>query len=162
MPYDVRSVANYVLVTARRLDITVTNISVNKVVYFLHAWFLAKAGAPLVTAKIEAWDYGPIFRELYMQFKPFGAEPITSLATRRNPTTAKEEICPVGLEREDEEFLRPLLLRYLNMSPGMLVRLSHEPGGPWDQVYNHPGESKPGMRISDEAIKQHFKCQTRH
>ncbi|MGT2503255.1 Panacea domain-containing protein [Bradyrhizobium guangxiense] len=162
MPYDVRSVANYVLETAQRLDITVTNISVNKIVYFLHAWFLAKTGQPLVTAKIEAWDYGPVFRELYMQFKPFGAGRITVLATRRNPSTAKEEVCPVGIKREDEEFLLPLLLRYLQMTPASLVRLSHESGGPWDQVYNHSGESNPGMRISDEAIQQYFRCQTRH
>jgi uncharacterized phage-associated protein len=162
MPYDVRSVANFVLEAAARLDITVTNISVNKITYFLHAWFLAKTGRPLVSAKIEAWDYGPVFRELYMQFKPFGSGRITTFATRRNSITAREEICPASLERQDEEFLRPLLLRYLDMSPATLVRLSHEPGGPWDQVYNHSGESNPGMRISDEAIRQYFRCQTRH
>ncbi|UGA43008.1 DUF4065 domain-containing protein [Bradyrhizobium quebecense] len=162
MPYDVRAIANLVLQTAERLDITVTNIAINKIVYFLHAWYVAKTGKPLVTAKIEAWHYGPVFRELYTQFKRFGASKISARATRRNPLTAQEEECPSDVDPTDWEFLRPLLIRYLGMSSSSLIELSHTPDGPWDQVYNHSGESNPGMRISDEILRRHFESQTRH
>jgi len=162
MPYDVRAIANLVLQTAERSNITVTNITINKIVYFLHAWYLAKTGNPLVSAKIEAWDYGPVFRELYTQFRPLGAKKILARATRRNPLTAQEEECPAEIDAADLAFLEPLLNRYLRMSPSSLVGLSHTPDGPWDQVYNHSGESNPGMRISDEIIRRYFECQTRH
>lgn len=162
MPYDVRTVANLVLDLADRLNAEVTNITINKIVFFLHAWYLAKTGSPLVTAKIEAWNYGPVFRELYWEFKEFGKGRITSRAMRRNPATAKKELCKEPFTDADLEFLHPLLEKYLKLSASKLVELSHESGGPWDQVYNHAGESNPGMKISDELIRDFFRKQTRH
>lgn len=162
MTYDVRSVANLVLDFADRMNIQVTNITINKVVFFLHAWYLAKTGTPLVSAKIEAWNYGPVFRELYWEFKEFGKDRITSRAMRRNPATAEKELCKESFTDSDLEFLNPLLEKYLGLSAGKLVELSHEPGGPWDRVYNHLGESNPGMKISDEIIRDFFTEQTRH
>lgn len=162
MAYDVRAIANLVLDRADQTDSEVTNITINKIVFFLHAWYLAKAGSPLVTAKIEAWNYGPVFRELYWEFKRFGADKITSRAMRRNPATMDKELCDEPVTEADLAFLRPLIDKYLKMSAGRLVELSHVAGGPWDQVYNHPGESNPGMRISDKLIRDFFKRQTRH
>lgn len=162
MPYDVRSVANLILDYAERQNAEVTNITINKIVFFLHAWYLAKTGNPLVTAKIEAWDYGPVFRELYWEFKGFGKDKISSKATRRNPTTTEKEICTEPFSEADLAFLKPLLDKYLKLSASKLVELSHVAGGPWDRVYNHQGESNPGMRISDEIIRDFFEKQTRH
>jgi uncharacterized phage-associated protein len=162
MPYDVRSIANLVLDFAKEKNTEVTNITINKIVFFLHGWYLAKSGSPLVTAKIEAWDYGPVFRELYWEFKNFGSKAISTKATRRNPNTTQKEICTEAFSEADLAFLRPLVERYLKMSAGKLVELSHVAGGPWDQVYNHEGESNPGMRISDDLIRDFFGKQTRH
>lgn len=162
MAYDVRAIANLVLRAGSQNGISITNLSLNKILYFLHAWYLAKTGRPLVNAKIEAWNYGPVFREIYSEFKALGERPIESLATRRNPKTAEVEICEVAITDEDLGFIRPVLDKYIKMSAYQLVSLSHEEGGPWDVVYNHDGGSNPGMRISDEIIRQHFSQQTRH
>jgi uncharacterized phage-associated protein len=162
MAYDVRSVANLVLDFAEQLGATVSNITINKIVFFLHAWYLAKTGTPLVSAKIEAWDYGPVFRELYWEFNAFGKEPISTRAMRRNPTTTNKEVSVDIFAPDDLAFLRPLLERYLKMPVGKLIELSHVKEGPWDRVYNHPSESNPGMRISDEIIREFFQKQTRH
>jgi uncharacterized phage-associated protein len=162
MPYDVRAIANLVLDFAERAEIDVTNVTINKIVFFLHAWYLVKTGNPLVSAKIEAWEYGPVFRELYGEFKQCGREPISGRATRRNPSTAQKEVCKENFSYEDLQFIKPLLQKYLALSAGKLIELSHVRGGPWDQVYNHTSESNPGMRISDEIIRRYFKEQTRH
>jgi uncharacterized phage-associated protein len=162
MAYDVRAVANLVLDLAEHLGVDVTNITINKIIFFLHGWYLTKTGEPLVSAKIEAWDYGPVFRELYVEFKQFGSKPISTRAMRRNPSTAEKETCVGNFTEHDLGFLRPLIEKYVVLSAGKLVELSHVRGGPWDQVYNHPGESNPGMRISDELIRQYFRAQTRH
>ena len=143
MPYDVRSVANLILDFADQIDAEVSNMTINKIVFFLHAWYLAKTGTPLVTAKIEAWDYGPVFRELYWEFKAFGKERITARATRRNPETAEKEISVDHFVLDDLAFLEPLMERYVAMPASKLVELSYVSGGPWDQVYIHAGESIP-------------------
>jgi uncharacterized phage-associated protein len=162
MSYDVRAIANLVLERGAQAGVPVTNITVNKIVFFLHAWYLAATGKPLVSAKIEAWNYGPVFRELYSEFKHFGRSLISTRATKRNPKTTQKEICVPNLDAADINFLEPLLDRYLGMSASKLVELSHASGGPWDQVYNHRGESNPGMHISDEVIKAWFENETRH
>jgi uncharacterized phage-associated protein len=162
MPYDVRSVANLVLDFADKIDAEVSNITINKIVFFLHAWYLANTGNPLVSAKIEAWDYGPVFRELYWEFKAFGKKRITTRATRRNPRTTEMEVSVDTFSESDLAFLQPLMERYLAIPAGKLIELSHIAGGPWDQVYNHQGESNPGMRISDEIIRKFLQQETRH
>jgi uncharacterized phage-associated protein len=162
MAYDVRAIANFVLDFAEANDKEVTNITINKIVFFLHAWYLAKTGVPLVSAKVEAWEYGPVFRELYAEFKHLGRRPITVRAFRRNPLTTQREECVAPIGESDLEFLRPLLGRYVGLSAGKLVELSHVQGGPWDQVYNHEGVANPGMQISDELIREYFGKQTRH
>lgn len=162
MTYDVRAIANFVLEQGEETGRPVTNITINKIVFFLHAWYLARTGNPLVSAKIEAWDYGPVFRELYWEFKSFENKAISKRATRRNPVTTEREICPVELNQEDLDFLGPLVGKYLKMPASKLIELSHVPGGPWDKVYNHKDESNPGMHISNALIRGWFLGQTRH
>ncbi len=162
MPYDVRAVANLILDRSEKAGIAVSNFTVNKIAFFLHAWYLAATGKPLVNAKTEAWDHGPVFRELYSEFKQFGREPITTRATKRNPATAQKETCIGQFDVKDLDLLEPLLDKYLGMSVSKLYELSHARGGPWDQVYNHGGESNPGMHISDDVIRAWFNKETRH
>ena len=162
MAYDVRAVANFVLKLAEGRGIALSNLTINKIVYFLHAEYLARTDKPLVTAKIEAWPYGPVFRELYAEFKQFGPGPITKPATARDPLTLEKQICSTQFTVEDVAFLTESAERYAKLSASVLVEMSHAQGGPWHEVYYSDGELSPGMRISDERIKTYFGRQTRH
>ena len=152
MAYDVREIANLVLEIADGDQIPVTNLDINKIVYFLHGWYLAKTGNPLVSAKIEAWRFGPVFRELYSQFADVGSQPISFRATRRNTTTLEKEVCYPAITTEEFEFLEPLVHQYIRIKTSILVDLSHVPGGPWDKVFNHDTDINPGMEITNDAI----------
>src|SRR6186713_660153 len=92
MSFDVRAVANAILDLAKEEGKGVTNLAINKIIYFLHAAYLHEFRRPLVTAKIEAWDHGPVFREVYHQFKKFGRENIKGRASRIDPTTGSFHI----------------------------------------------------------------------
>lgn len=163
MTYDVRAIANFVLDYADQRRRRLTNMTINKIVYFLHAEYLAKTGRPLVSAKIEAWQYGPVFRELYSEFKKFGGEPIDGRATAMNPTTLVRETSIASFDSEDAALLEELTEHYSKMSASALVDLSHVSGGPWHQVYaGQDGELVPGMRIADNRIRDFFAKQTRH
>jgi uncharacterized phage-associated protein len=162
MAYDVREIANFVLDAAEAEGVGVTNLSVNKVVYFLHAFFLVRFDRPLVTAKIEAWNYGPVFRELYREFKSFEDKPITSRAHRINPETGTLELCEYDFSVDEREFLERLARKYVRFSPGTLVSMSHERGSPWDQVWNHDKVVNASMNISNEIIKGWYANAVRH
>lgn len=162
MTYDVRSVANLVISTSQEGELPVTNLSLNKIIYFLHGWYLAKYGIPLTEAKIEAWQYGPVFREVYSQFKEFGQHPIERKATKIDPNTGKSIECVEKFPDDERKYLTKLAKKYLCMSAFSLVSLSHERGGPWDTVWNHRGATHAGMRISDELISSYFDKKLRH
>lgn len=162
MPHDVRAVANFVLDYADGGAQAITNLALNKVVYFLHANYVVQFDRPLVSAKIEAWNYGPVFRELYREFKSFGDKPISTRASRIDPTTGSREICKYQFDESEKRFLESLVKEYVRLSPGMLVSMSHVKGGPWDQVWNHSSRARPSMHISDDLIKMWHKDAARH
>jgi uncharacterized phage-associated protein len=159
---DPRAIANLILDMADCRGVTVSNLALNKIVYFLHGIFLARFGRPLIDAKIEAWQYGPVFREIYHQFKKFGDKPINERATVLNAESGEFEVCSYNLEQNEYEFLQDIADSYLKMRPSMLVELSHVRDGPWHNAWFYDGIVNPGMEITNESIEKYFKQQVRH
>src|SRR5262245_30272365 len=139
-----------------------SNLVINKVVFFLHAHYLVHYGEPLVTAKIEAWEFGPVFRELYREFKDFEHRPIKKRAERLDPETGKWSVCTYDLSLGEHEFLAPLARTYVRLRPGALVALSHEKGGPWDRVWNHDTTTNASMSITNDLIRAWYEKAARH
>jgi uncharacterized phage-associated protein len=162
MAYDPRSVANLILDIAEAQRVTITNLSLNKILYFIHAWYLAFHKRPLINAKIEAWEYGPVIREVYSEFKKFGGNAITARAQKFDVDKLQKIICVDSFSEEDLIFINNQFSKYGKKGVGELVGLSHEKGGPWDLAYNQSGKINPGMHISDELIEAYFSQQTRH
>ncbi|WP_441238876.1 Panacea domain-containing protein [Bradyrhizobium sp. 930_D9_N1_4] len=162
MAYDVRSISNFVLDVADVEGRPVSNLSINKIVYFLHSNYLVEFGKPLVSAKIEAWEYGPVFRELYREFKKYGERAISGRAQRISVETGNSETCNCELSELEQSFLEPMIRRYVRFSASTLVSMSHVPGGPWDQIWNHGTVTQPSMRISDDLILAWHKAAARH
>ncbi|MDF2371636.1 MAG: DUF4065 domain-containing protein [Rhizobiaceae bacterium] len=162
MANDVRGVANFVLDVAEADQMTLSNLHINKIVYFLHADYLVAHSRALVSAKIEAWTHGPVFRELYREFKVFGDGPITARAKIVNPHTGEKEIARCNFDPEETKLLEELAKKYVSMKPSALVAQSHIDGGPWDQTWNHEGETNASMRISDELIRRWYGRTVKH
>lgn len=162
MAHDPRSVANFVLDVASDLGLPVSNLALNKIAYFLHGNYLAKFNEPLIDAKIEAWEFGPVFREVYHEFKGFKADTITARAKRINLDTGEKEIFPWRFSPDETALLRDLAETYLRIKPGKLVDISHVRDGPWHQAWFHDDTVNPGMEISDLAIRSFFAKQQRH
>jgi uncharacterized phage-associated protein len=149
---DVREVANFVLDLADRNDERVTNLSLNKIIYFLHSAYLHQFRLPLVSAKIEAWDHGPVFREVYHQFKNYGRAPISGRARRVNAGTGDYEIAIPTFSAEESDFLNSHAQQLLRISPGKLVDMSHVKDGPWHMARFNNGIINPGVEITNDAI----------
>ena len=159
---DPRAIANFVLDIAEAGGASVTNLALNKIVYFLHGVFLAKNGKPLVSAKIEAWEFGPVFREIYHEFKCFKASGITSRASKKNYSTGEMTPFVSALSNMERDFVCHYATLYLKIEPGKLVDMSHVEDGPWYEAWYHDGTVNPGMQITDEAILKHFSKSVRH
>lgn len=156
MTLDGRAVANFILDFCDEQGRGISNLSLQKIVYFCHVWSLIKLQRPLVKHKFEAWQYGPVLQYLYREFKAFDDRPIEGRARRIDPDTGRKEVVGYGFDTETEELLREVVGFYSRLRAGDLVALSHVKGGPWDKVWNHGGAVNPGMRIEEDSILAYY------
>jgi uncharacterized phage-associated protein len=152
--YDVRTVANIVLRRAALLGVEVTNLHLNKALFFMHVDFMRETDMPLVSAKIEAWQYGPVFREIYNQFKRFDRNPITEPAVRVSVETGEFEIATDSISDDTLDFLESLADYYLRVPTGVLIDVSHAKGGAWDAVWSKSEAVNAGMEITEQIIRK--------
>jgi uncharacterized phage-associated protein len=156
MTHDGRAIANFILDAADRDGRVISNLSLQKLVYFCHVWSLVDLGGPLVRHSFEAWEYGPVLQYLYREFRSFEARPIAGRARRLNPLTGATEVVTAPFDAETRQLLDRVLNFYGRLSAGALVALAHVEDGPWHRVWNHAGRINPGMRIDDRDIVRFY------
>ncbi len=103
----------------------VTNLRVNKLIYFAQAWSLVKYDRPLFDEKIEAWTYGPVIREVYDAFKICGSNPIADTLDGYDVS---------NFTSEELDLLSDVAIYYGQFSTPKLVSISHKKGSPWDKA----------------------------
>ncbi len=137
------AVANYFIILG--LDDKeeyMTNLRLNKLMYFAQAWSLALLHKPLFQESIEAWAYGPVVPSIYREYKENGKRPIESVSP---------EFSIEMFSDEERELLSSVMAAYRKYSTPGLVDIAHIKDGPWDKAYNS------NKRIIDqEDIRKFF------
>jgi uncharacterized phage-associated protein len=155
--YDAREIANFFLDLASERHVAITQITLQKVLYFAHAWFLARQDVPLVDEQFEAWQYGPVLRSIHDQFRRCGDEPIGIRATRLNFVSGQAERAEYSFHASIVRALERIFDFYSQYEPFALVEMTHEAGGPWDRVFQEGRTTaRVGMIISNAEIREHF------
>jgi uncharacterized phage-associated protein len=123
-------------------------MALNKLIFFAFERMLLERRVLLTNAKIEAWEHGPVFREVYQSFKEFGDRPISARSKFFSPASGAPEIVTSSVAPDDEVFLKNTLAPLISLSASRLRALSHAEGGAWHQVWWHDGDANPGMEIT--------------
>lgn len=156
--HDPRAIANYVLELAEEDARPITNIVLQKLVYFCHAFFLLENNTPLVTGYFEAWTYGPVHPVVYKSFKEYGANPIVGRALRHNLITGTYGTIDPVTDLDARRSVRAVMANFSKLSAGQLVDLSHATNGPWHfTVENAKINANLGLRITDDVTRSRFK-----
>jgi len=71
-----KDIADYLLALANETGEPITNLKLQKLVYYAQAWHLANYSKPLFKKDFEAWVHGPVIPELYQSYKEKGSSPI--------------------------------------------------------------------------------------
>jgi uncharacterized phage-associated protein len=145
-PY--RSVAKSMIATAQIQNVSVTALSLQKLLYFAHGLLLAKYQRALVHETFQAWKYGPVLEPLYHDLKVFGPSAIRQDSLFVN---GWEEL-PSSAEQE-KDCVTSILKQLGSFSAGRLVDIAHEPNGPWAKVF---GSKTAGVDIPNAEIKEYF------
>lgn len=69
-------IADYFIHLANETGSFVSNLKLQKLVYYAQAWHLAFFEDPLFVEEFEAWVHGPVVPDLYHNYKHFGWQPI--------------------------------------------------------------------------------------
>ena len=123
-------------------DDPMTNLRLNKLLYFLQGYSLSKYGEPLFPDKIEAWTYGPVIPNIYHKYKNFKNAPIDSVDRGYSSS--------VFTPREFDMLLDVARVFGKYTSPA-LVNISHADDGPWKKARD---QKKCEIMIDD--IKSYF------
>lgn len=143
MVYDVREVARYMVYSASKQNIPISNLKLQKLLYFLWKEYYQKTHKYIFSEAFSAWKFGPVQTEVYFDYYMFGAAAINMDFSSYNDT---------GITQEDKEFIDALLFQYKDWKVYDLVERTHKKGCAWDRTFQQ-GEGN-NKKISFEDIKE--------
>ena len=156
--YDPRSICNLILDEADGVGRPITNLAIQKLLYFAHGLHLVETKNPLVTGFFEAWRFGPVHPIAYRAFKGAGADPIQFRAFICDPFTHVAIPLPEVTDCDVKSRVGRIVAMYAGLTPGRLVEVSHAKGAPWQFIVDKARtETILGLRITDDVILTRFK-----
>lgn len=154
MGHDSRSIANFILDLCDAESFEVSNMGLNKIIFFAHSDLIVSQEEVLVKSTFEAWQHGPVLPVIYHEFKCFAGSPITSRAKKLCRYTGEKVVAKYDDLLHLKDFLKSCVFVYARMSASQLRALSHEKDGAWDIVWNSSETNNLGMRIPNKLIFQ--------
>lgn len=158
--YDVLDVSRYVINYSNDMNYGISNLKLQKLLYFIQAFFLIKNNEPCFSEAIEAWDFGPVVPVAYQEFRVFGGADIPSVTSyivfERNKNTKflsfkKKQFNENVIESCDKALLREVIDKFSHYSATDLVKITHRQS-PWRNAYAHGKNTE----ITQSAIRSFF------
>lgn len=115
------TVAKYIVNRCVKSDTPISNMQLQKILYFVQIAFLKKLDKPCFSDDIEAWKFGPVIPAVYYYFCGFGAMPIWS--SYKVGSVSHSEIIDQVVDEKKQ------------MNPWDLIAESHYKGSPWNLIY---------------------------
>lgn len=81
--YKALDIARYIIERCREKNRTVSNLKLQKILYFVQAEFLVTKNQPCFAETIEAWDFGPVVPEVYYEYRMYGSANIPCIGKSR-------------------------------------------------------------------------------
>ena len=122
-----------------------TNLRLNKFLYFAQGYALGRLGRPLFEDRIEAWDKGPAVPSIYRRYKGSGSNFLKD-----------EPFDESSVTEEEHNLLIEVFSTFDKYSTSELISITHQPGTPWDCVY----EENASNEIPVASIKGYFEKNT--
>jgi len=131
-------IADYFIWIANETGSFISNLKLQKLVYYAQAWYIALHNNPLFEEDFEAWVHGPVIPSLYQKYKSFGWQPIS------------EDVAP-GLPKDVIEFLDEVAEEYFACDAYELEQMAHAED-PWNWARGDLAPDTP----SNEVIKKEW------
>ena len=117
-------IARYIIWYCGENGFSVSNLKLQKILYFVQAEFLVNIGRPCFSDAIEAWDFGPVVPVVYRKYKVYGSSNIPAFFVGND----------VGLEDGEMELVDGIVDVCADYTASELVEITHNQS-PWRDNY---------------------------
>jgi uncharacterized phage-associated protein len=139
-------IAKHIIATFNNSGQPITNLKLQKLLYYSQAWYLALHGRTLFNDRIEAWIHGPVVPTVFREYREFKWAPLPS-----DPTfpSLSAEICG---------HIAEVLATYGKFDATKLEHLTHSEG-PWIEARNGiPGDMSSTNEITHAAMMSYYRA----
>jgi uncharacterized phage-associated protein len=141
----VQDIADYFIWLANYTGSFISNLKLQKLVYYAQAWYLAIHDKPLFDEDFEAWIHGPVIPELYKEYCGFKWKPIL------------KEVEEPKFTEEVKQFLDEVTDVYFGLDAYELEQMTHTEA-PWIEARGDlPTDASCNEIISKESMREYFK-----
>jgi len=140
--YSAMAVANYIIDLCSKMENPISNLRLQKMLYFAWVDYYRETGHYLFYDPMYAWQLGPVVPEVYYEYCPYGGRPINLM-------------CESEIKPKDEEILKDIVEKYKLVPVSELVERTHKPETAWSKVYNG-GEGNKKVIPFDLIKKKEF------
>ena len=134
--------ANYLVFLMSDNCDDLSDMKLNKLLYYAQGYSLRDRNKPLFNDAIEAWKHGPVISSVYYEYADSGNHIYNYDSARLN-----------NLNDDDKKLLFKIALNYGKYTASYLRTMTHRPGTPWDQVFDEKTRHK---EIPSSLIKSYF------
>lgn len=136
---------------------SMSNLKLQKIVYFVYAEYLSQYGKPLFKDSIIAYPYGPVIESIYQRYKKHGREVISEEDDDISLEDIKIPLALAKILQSDDaekilDVVHEVFKKFGKEKPSKLVDITHRQGAPWTRVRDSGGI---GKEITDELIKKY-------
>lgn len=134
-------IAKYIVSKCYTEGCPVSNLKLQKILYYIQREFLQNLDEPAFPEEIEAWRFGPVVRVVYNRFCGYGSMPI-----RANYSIQ------ITANHKKKEMIDRVVMEKRVLNTWDLVEATHEQGKPWALIFkNGAGDHQI---IPNELIKR--------
>ena len=136
-----------------------TPLHILKMAYMSHGYIWALTDQPLISDKVEAWKYGPVFPTVYEAFSHYNDNPVTTLHYCGTSLSSKDQIkqrieyLGKTFSDKESEIIQNIVQVYKDWTGGELIALMHRKGTPWDKHYI---KDYTGIVIPNEDTRNYY------
>lgn len=124
---------------------TLTQLRMQKILYYAHMIHLGRRSAPLVKNTFLAWKHGPVALGLYIHVKDWGADEIRLDAFKDIVDLEEMEDCEA-----EAQSLREAYEKLKDCTASQLVKASHSRNGAWYRTLRMRKVEIPDDFVEDE------------
>ncbi len=157
MAYKALQVSQHIINYSIENGIPITNLKLQKLLYYTQAAFLLEYDEPCFEEEIEHWRHGPVVSKVYSEYKRYIDKNISDTQTEcldmyidANANIAVRRITydVESFYEEDIDLINNIIDSYRNIEPWELVDKTHQED-PWINTSTNEV-------ITNESIREYF------